>query len=50
MKRYIKPQVDVRKAECTTIIALSLQPGSADGSEVLSKEEVTEWSIWQTEE
>lgn len=50
MKRYIKPQVDIREAECSSIIAISLQPGNADGSEVLSKEEVTEWSIWQTEE
>lgn len=50
MKKYIVPQVDVREAECTTIIALSLQSGSADESEVLGKEEVTEWDIWQAEE
>lgn len=50
MKRYIKPQVDIHEAEYTTIIALSLQSGNADSSEVLSKEEVTEWNIWQTEE
>lgn len=53
MKRYVKPQVDVRKTECATIIALSIQAGYADDSDVLCKEDVmvTEWdNIWQDEE
>lgn len=45
MKKYIVPQVDICKAECSAMMALSLKQGYADDSEILSREDV-EWMIW----
>lgn len=45
MKKYIVPTVDIYKSECSTMLALSLQGGNADDSEVLSRKD-SEWCIW----
>ncbi len=45
MRKYIVPQVDICQAEGSTMMALSLQQGTADDSEILSREDA-EWDIW----
>lgn len=49
MKKYIVPQVGIHQTECSTMLALSLQQGSADNSDVLSRKD-TEWNIWTESE
>lgn len=46
MKQYNKPCMEQLRAECSQIIAVSLQNGNADPSaEVLTKEN-NDWDIW----
>lgn len=46
MKQYNKPRMELLHAECTQIIAVSLQDGKADDSPVLTKEN-NDWDIWE---
>ncbi len=48
-KMYIAPAVEINETMAASMMALSLQSGAADGSEVLNKEE-NNWSIWDEEE
>lgn len=45
MKKYIVPTVETHKSECFAMLALSLQGGSADDSEILSREDAG-WDVW----
>lgn len=48
-KTYMVPAIQADEAQAATIMAVSLQEGSADpNTEVLTKE--NEWSIWGDEE
>lgn len=47
MKKYIIPVVEINETETFEMMALSLQQGTADGSDVLSREDV---DIWGEEE
>ena len=42
---YIAPAVEINETMAASMMALSLQTGAADNSEVLGKEE-NEWNIW----
>ena len=44
-KMYIAPAVEINETMAASMMALSLQTGAADNSEVLGKEE-NEWNIW----
>lgn len=48
MKKYITPIVEINEIEAFEMIALSLQSGAADDSDVLSREDG--WSIWNDDE
>lgn len=48
-KNYITPSVETNETMASQMMALSLQSGAADSSEVLGKEENSEWSIWDNE-
>lgn len=47
MKTYIVPQVEVSQAGCSTMLALSLQQGQADSSDVLTRED-SHWDVWDS--
>lgn len=42
---YVSPAVEINDAMAASMMALSLQTGAADNSEVLGKEE-NEWNMW----
>ena len=44
-KMYITPKVEIKETMAASMMALSLQNGSADNSDVLNKEE-NEWNVW----
>lgn len=48
-KMYITPAVEINETMASQMMALSLQAGAADGSEVLGKEE-NEWNMWAEDE
>lgn len=48
-KMYIAPAVEINETMTTSMMALSLQSGAADDSEVLGKEE-NEWNVWGDDE
>ena len=48
-KMYIAPVVEISETMTASMMALSLQTGPADGSEVLGKEE-NEWNVWDDDE
>ena len=48
-KMYITPQVEISETVTASMMALSLQTGAADGSEVLGKEE-NDWNVWGDDE
>lgn len=48
MKKYIAPAVELQETEAFEMMALSLQSGTADSSEVLSRDE--DWNIWDEDE
>ena len=45
-KTYMMPAIQADKAQAANMIAVSLQDGKADGSEVLTKEN-NDWDIWE---
>lgn len=47
-KKYIAPVVEIQETEASQMMALSLQSGAADNSDVLSRD--NEWDIWSDEE
>lgn len=44
MKKYIVPAVELQETQTFQMMALSLQSGKADGSDVLSRDEVDIWT------
>ena len=44
-KMYITPAVEINETQAEQMMALSLQSGAADNSEVLTKE-TADWNIW----
>ena len=48
-KMYIAPAVEINETTTASMMALSLQSGAADGSEVLSKEK-NDWNVWGDDE
>ena len=48
-KMYITPAVEINETMAASMMALSLQTGAADGSEVLGKEE-NSWNVWGEDE
>lgn len=48
-KTYKAPVVEINEAQASQMMALSLQTGAADSSDVLGKEEST-WNVWGDEE
>lgn len=48
-KKYIAPTTEIKLTDMSQMIALSLQPDPADGSEVLVQED-KDWNIWDDEE
>ncbi len=48
-KMYITPAVEINETMAASMMALSLQSGAADNSEVLGKEEEN-WNIWSEED
>ena len=49
MRKYIAPAMEINESEVASMMALSLQTGAADGSEVLTKEEEA-WNVWGEDE
>ena len=48
-KEYLKPEIELLRADSSEIIAVSIiDGGQADGSEVLTKENV-DWELWEEE-
>lgn len=45
-KRYMAPLVEINETQAEQMMALSLQQGAADSSDVLVKDN-TDWNIWQ---
>ena len=48
-KMYIAPVVEINETTTASMMALSLQQGAADNSEVLGKEE-NNWNVWGEDE
>ena len=48
-KMYIAPEVEINETMAASMMALSLQTGAADNSEVLGKEE-NDWNMWEVED
>ena len=48
-KMYIAPAVEINETMAACMMALSLQTGAADNSEVLGKEE-NDWNVWGDDE
>lgn len=48
-KMYITPAVEINETMAASMMALSLQTGAADSSEVLTKEE-NSWNVWGEDE
>lgn len=48
-KNYITPAVDIYAAQTEQMMALSLQGGAADDSEVLTKGD-NAWDIWSEDD
>ena len=46
---YITPAVEINETMAASMMALSLQTGAADSSEVLGKEE-NDWNMWGDDE
>lgn len=49
MKTYVVPKMRVCEADCSSIIAQSIQDGFADDSDVLVHKQV-DWDDWDEEE
>ena len=47
-KMYITPAVEINETMAASMMALSLQSGAADASEVLVKED--NWNVWGEDE
>ena len=47
-KMYIAPEVEINETMAANMMALSLQSGPADNSDVLGKEE-NDWNMWDEE-
>ena len=45
-KMYITPQVEISETVTASMMALSLQSGAADSSDVLGNEEKQDWDMW----
>lgn len=48
-KMYITPAVEINETMAASMMALSLQSGAADNSDVLGKEEKA-WDMWSEDE
>lgn len=44
-KIYMTPAVEINETQAEQMMALSLQSGAADNSDVLTKEQ-NDWNIW----